>query len=121
MAQYDHDEGNAISGGFVYSGTALPLLTRKYVFGDIVNGRVFFVNNNELKPGTQSLIQEFELEVDGGAARPGLALRQLTTLQKLCGNKKTDLRFGIGQNQNLYLFTKADGRLYRVTDCYQPQ
>ncbi|QHW00382.1 PQQ-dependent sugar dehydrogenase [Spirosoma endbachense] len=121
VVQYDHDEGNAISGGFVYAGTALPLLTGKYVFGDIVNGRVFFVNNNELKPRTQALVQEFEIEVDGGAAQPGLALRQLTTFQKLCGSKKTDLRFGIGQNQDLYLFTKADGRLYRVTDCYQPK
>jgi glucose/arabinose dehydrogenase len=121
VAQYDHDEGSAISGGFVYTGTVLPLLSGKYVFGDIVNGRVFFVNNNELKPRTQALVQEFEIEVDGGTARPGLALRQVTTFQQLCSSKKTDLRFGIGQNQDLYLFTKSDGRLYRVTDCYQPQ
>jgi glucose/arabinose dehydrogenase len=37
-AQYDHDEGTAIIGGFVYRGTAIPELTGKYVFGDWSQG-----------------------------------------------------------------------------------
>ncbi|AKD58694.1 cytochrome C [Spirosoma radiotolerans] len=111
VAQYDHDEGNAISGGFVNTGTSLPLLNGKYVFGDVVNGRVFFVESADLKTGTQVPVQEVDLEVDG----------QLTTFQKLSGSKKTDLRFGMGLHHGLYLFTKTDGKLYRVTDCYQPR
>ncbi len=107
VAQYDHDEGNAISGGFVYTGTALPLLTGKYVFGDVVNGRVYFVESKALKPGVQAPIQEVELELAG----------KETTFQQLTGAKKTDLRFGLGANRELFLFTKTDGKLYRVTGC----
>ena len=40
-AQYDHDEGNAIGGGFVYEGDPVPLLRGKFVFRDLVRGRVF--------------------------------------------------------------------------------
>jgi glucose/arabinose dehydrogenase len=49
-AQYDHDEGSAISGGFVYTRKDIALLTGKYIFGDIVNGHVFYVESNALKP-----------------------------------------------------------------------
>jgi hypothetical protein len=34
VAQYDHDEGTAVIGGFVYRGTAMPALRGFYVFGD---------------------------------------------------------------------------------------
>lgn len=34
IAQYDHDDGVAIMGGFVYRGSAIPELYGKYVFGD---------------------------------------------------------------------------------------
>ncbi|MDQ1626557.1 MAG: hypothetical protein QOI54_301 [Actinomycetota bacterium] len=34
IAQYDHDEGTAIIGGYVYRGTAMPALRGHYVFGD---------------------------------------------------------------------------------------
>ncbi|AQG79831.1 PQQ-dependent sugar dehydrogenase [Spirosoma montaniterrae] len=104
--QYDHDEGKAVSGGFVYTGN-IALLTGKYLFGDIVNGRVFYVEGNQLKPGQQAIIQEFDLDIAG---RP-------VTFQALCGSKKTDLRFGIGPGQGLYLFTKTDGKIYRATAC----
>jgi glucose/arabinose dehydrogenase len=38
VAEYDHDEGSAIVGGFVYRGSALPELAGKYVFGDFSRG-----------------------------------------------------------------------------------
>ncbi|WP_256527691.1 PQQ-dependent sugar dehydrogenase [Dyadobacter diqingensis] len=107
VIQYDHDEGSAISGGFVYDGTSLPELRGKYIFGDIVNGRIFFVDNKDLMPGVQATIQELELEVDG----------QVTNFKTLCGSEKTDLRFGIGLHKELYLFTKSDGKIYQATAC----
>jgi hypothetical protein len=43
--QYDHDEGVAVIGGFVYRGTALPSLAGKYIFGELAGptgfGRLF--------------------------------------------------------------------------------
>ena len=50
VAQYDHDEGVASIGGFVYRGARFPELRGKYVFGDYsdgfksANGRVMYVN-----------------------------------------------------------------------------
>ncbi|MES2809113.1 MAG: cytochrome C, partial [Bacteroidota bacterium] len=59
VAEYDHDEGNAISGGFVYNGS-IAQLKGKYIFGDIVKGRMFYVNYNDLKLGRQAEIKEFD-------------------------------------------------------------
>ena len=49
VAMYDHDEGNAISGGYEYTGTEVPGLEGKYLFGDITRGRLFYVNIADLK------------------------------------------------------------------------
>jgi hypothetical protein len=43
FVQYDHEEGNAISGGYIYEGN-IEKLKGKYICGDIVNGKLFFVN-----------------------------------------------------------------------------
>ena len=34
VAQYDHDDGTAIIGGYVYRGSSMPALRGHYVFGD---------------------------------------------------------------------------------------
>lgn len=53
VVQYDHDEGTAIIGGFVYRGNAIPALQGKYVFGDAAktgsgDGRLFYSDGNEI-------------------------------------------------------------------------
>lgn len=107
VALYDHDEGNAFSGGYVYTGTDIPLLTGKYIFGDVVNGRVFFVDSQQLQVGKQAPIQELELALND----------RVTTFRELSGSQKTDLRFGLGVGNAFYLYTKADGKIYRVKGC----
>lgn len=104
VAEYDHDEGNAISGGFVYTGSAVPELTGKYIFGDIVNGRVFYIDMAQLKMGEQAPVHELDIQLNG----------TVTDFRTISGSKKTDLRFGQGLNNELYLFTKADGVIYKV-------
>ena len=60
IAEYDHDEGIATIGGFVYRGTRFPQLVGHYVFGDFSMsfasplGRLFY-----LDAGNQ--IKEFQL------------------------------------------------------------
>lgn len=105
VAQYDHDEGKAISGGFVYSGTAIGQLTGKYLFGDVTNGRLFLVDSQQLTTGTQTVVQELALSIDG----------QLTTFQAVSGQEKPDLRFGMGARGELFVLTKSDGKIYRVS------
>lgn len=51
IAQYDHDEGSAIIGGYVYRGTAVPVLSGKYVTGDLAYtnlGRLFYLEGTNL-------------------------------------------------------------------------
>lgn len=42
IAQYDHDEGSAVIGGFVYRGSEIRELKGAYVFGDYT-GRPFYL------------------------------------------------------------------------------
>ena len=51
IAEYDHDEGVAIVGGFVYRGNRVPGLHGHYVFGEFAqtfsnDGRLFYLDNN---------------------------------------------------------------------------
>jgi glucose/arabinose dehydrogenase len=51
IAEYDHDEGIAIIGGFVYRGREIPQLRGRYVFGDFFHpasggGRLFYLERD---------------------------------------------------------------------------
>lgn len=106
VLQYDHDEGNAFSGGFVYTGS-IPLLKNKYIFGDIVRGRVFYTESDRIRLGSQSQIKEFDLQFEGIAS----------DFKTMVANGKADMRFGVGPNHTLYIFTKTDGKIWEVTGC----
>lgn len=110
VAQYDHDEGNAIAGGFEYTGNDLAGLKGKYVFGDIVKGRLFYVNIDDLKVGSQAQIHEWQVTLDGVPK----------TLTQLCGADKVDERFGIDRHGELYITTKPDGRIYKLVSSNNP-
>jgi glucose/arabinose dehydrogenase len=62
FAQYDHEEGNAISGGYIYEGD-LTALNDKYIFGDIVNGKLFYVNIDPQL--TDSTVYELAITQEG--------------------------------------------------------
>jgi len=47
-AQYSHEDGDAISSGFVYRGSLMPELTGTYVFADISTARLFFADLADL-------------------------------------------------------------------------
>jgi glucose/arabinose dehydrogenase/mono/diheme cytochrome c family protein len=104
VAQYDHDEGNAISGGFEYWGTALPELKGKIVFGDIVRGRIFYIEAADLQIGRQTVIKEMAVSLNG----------TITTMIDLSGAQKVDMRFGRDHNGELYVMSKPDGKVYKV-------
>lgn len=102
FAQYDHTDGFAISGGYVYDGD-IQSLKNKYVFGDIVNGRLFYVN---ITPQLRdSAIYELSI------LKNGLE----TNLREMSGIKRLHLRIGYDRfAKQLYVITKADGKIYRV-------
>ena len=41
VVEYGHDEGFAITGGYVYRGSTIPDLAGAYVFADFGSGRIW--------------------------------------------------------------------------------
>ncbi len=107
VAQYDHDDGNAISGGFVYAGDKIPLLKGKYIFGDIPRGKLFYSEADKMELGQQAPVFGLNVEAEG----------QQTDLETLTQNRRVDLRLGQDSQGELYIFTKADGVLWKVVDA----
>ncbi|HSP45338.1 MAG TPA: PQQ-dependent sugar dehydrogenase [Chthoniobacterales bacterium] len=74
VAEYSHDDGIAILGGYIYRGSTIPALTDKYVFGDFSSsftsptGRLFYMD--DLNSG---IIRELRLGND--ERRLGLFLK----------------------------------------------
>lgn len=115
VAAFDHnpppghplcsDSGHAISGGFVYRG-GIPELRGKYVFTDLVDGRIFYTEASEMRRGRpMARIHQLQVYANG----------QRTTFQQLVGHTRVDLRFGQDRRGELYLVAKADGKVYKVT------
>ncbi len=44
VVEYGHDEGVAITGGYVYRGTQVPELVGHYVYGDYASGKIWALN-----------------------------------------------------------------------------
>ena len=104
VAAYDHDEGIAIGGGLEYWGTTVPALKGKYLFGDIVSGRLFYINMADIKQGKQATIKEWKITINDS----------VNTLLKVCGSDRVDLHFGRDSQGELYILTKADGKVYQL-------
>jgi glucose/arabinose dehydrogenase len=65
IAEYDHSEGIAVVGGFLYRGVAIPPLHGRYVFGDYflpetLSGRLFYLGEafelHEFNLGAQEVL-----------------------------------------------------------------
>ena len=103
IAQFDHDEGTAICAGFDYEGS-IPSLKGKFVFGDIGTGTLFYINNKDIKEGKQANIYKWNITRHG----------KRTSMAELCGNSRVDMRFSQDANGELYIMTKADGKIYKL-------
>ncbi len=102
------DSGHAISGGFVHRGT-LPGLRGKYVFGDLVTGTVYAseVDEFERNGAEEAAVSELALyDADGTRMR----------MPDFVDDGRIDLRFGTDDDQNLYLLSKANGKIWKVAD-----
>lgn len=78
VASYSHHDGDAISSGFVYRGKLLPQLRGKYIFGEIVNARLFYCDLDEILAAddgvrtTQAEIHEIQMVHDSPIDSPDL-------------------------------------------------
>ena len=104
VLQYDHDEGNAVSGGYVYASNLIPELKGKYIFGDIPRGSLFYANVDEIEQGKQTTIHGLGLKFNG----------EKTSLAEMNSSQRVDLRFGSNIEGEVFIFTKSNGTLYRI-------
>ena len=146
VIQYGHDEkgGDAIGSGFVYNGKAIPSLRGKYVFTDLTTGRIWYADYKDMlaaddgKPGTMAAIHEVKLlwndpndSPDAGKklydsmfpiveaayhARGGKSPR-LPGRDELVFKGRSDVRFSVDANGELYLYSKGDGIIRAVVEA----
>jgi glucose/arabinose dehydrogenase len=106
VGEYDHNDGAAITGGYVYHGP-LAALRDKYVFGDIVTGRLFFMNMGANL--TDHTIYELNIVRDGA----------VTGVKALSHLDRAHLRIGYDERTgDLFLMTKGDGMVRRIIAAY---
>ena len=109
IAIYDHSEGFAVVGGYVYRGNRIPELFGKYIFGDIKIGRIFYidVDTPRLKD-TFARVQELTLMQNG---KPVTLFDLVKT-----NTDRVDLRFGQDEDGEIYILTKQDGMVRKIVN-----
>jgi hypothetical protein len=123
VAAYDHDPpptwdctsdvGHGIIGGFVYRGRNVPELRGKYVFADLVTGRIFYTNADEMRAGKpRSPIYELMLYDEAGRRVKAPALMNADGLGD---PNRVDPRFGRDAAGELYLLSKGNGKIWKIT------
>ena len=134
VLEYGHDAsgGDAIAGGFVYRGKAIPALRGKYVLGDTSTGRLWWADFQAMlaadgsRPPKVAQLHELQVSWNGrvyptlfdivrtayharGGKRPDLPGRAT-----LAPNGRVDVRFAVDRDGELYLLTKSDGVIRKV-------
>jgi glucose/arabinose dehydrogenase len=88
VAEYSHDEGCSVTGGYVYRGQAIPALKGAYLYADYCSGRLWGLFRDAASGGyAPRLLLETELRVSS---------------------------FGEGLDGELYLVGHGDGGIYRI-------
>jgi uncharacterized repeat protein (TIGR03806 family) len=88
VAEYGHDRGNSVTGGYVYRGSAMSHLLGDYIFGDFGSGRIWHI-------------------ID--AAQNG------TQVKELISSGLNISSFAEGLDGELYAVSFGDGQIYRLT------
>jgi hypothetical protein len=143
VIEYKHGPdalGDAIAGGVVYRGTAIPQLRGKFIFGDTTTGHVWSADVKEMiaadddKPETMASIHEVHVAWDDPSddrglqtyatmlpvveaayhARGGKSVH-LPGRAASAPNGRVDLRFAIDRRGEIYFLTKSDGVIRAVT------
>ncbi len=131
---YSHAKGvggDAIAGGFVYRGKAIPALRGKFLFGDITTGRIWWCDFKEMlaaddeDPKTMAEMHEVKVAWNKEVyrtmapineiayhARGGKA-EHLPGFGRVAGGR-SDIRFAMDSAGELYIMSKSDGVIRAV-------
>jgi hypothetical protein len=123
VAQYDHDEGSAIAGGFVLRREVDGPLKGKFVFGDIVTGQMLYADAAEMlaaddaDPATDAQVYELNLLRDGV---PTTLMDVVAAELGLASISRVDLRYGRDAAGEIYVTTKQDGFVRKLIPIPEP-
>jgi hypothetical protein len=117
VAMYDHNEGQAVTGGFAYYGR-IAALRGKFVFGDIVRGRLFAADVAAMKkaddgiPQTVAPVEEIQLYVrDATGNRTYVTFRELVEATNGATMTRADLHISRSRDGELFLTSRQDGMI----------
>ncbi|NOT28227.1 MAG: hypothetical protein HOP16_19275 [Acidobacteria bacterium] len=115
VAMYDHSDGQAITNGFAYYGR-VAALRGKFIFGDIVRGRVFAADLAAMKkaddgiPQTVAPVEEVQLYLrDARGNRTYTSFRELVEKTMGATMARADLHISRGRDGELFLTSRQDG------------
>jgi hypothetical protein len=114
VALYNHSDGQAVTAGFAYYGR-IPALRGKFVFGDIVRGRVFAADVAAMKkaddgvPRTVAPVEEVQLYARGGKVYT--SFRELVEQARGATMARADLHISRGRDGELFLTSRQDGTI----------
>jgi glucose/arabinose dehydrogenase len=115
IAEYDHDDPllplkrAAVTGVFVYRGTAIRQLQHLLIFGDNPNGEIFYVDADALPPPGQAGIRRILLNDKGTKKTLLQIIQEKNAAQGKPKALRADLRFGMGPQGQIFLMNKRDG------------
>ena len=117
VAIYDHNDGQAVTAGFAYHGR-IAALRGKFVFGDIVRGRLFAADLAAMKkaddgiPQTVAPVEEIQLYVrDAGGNRTFVTFRELIEATNGATVTRADLHIGRSRDGELFITSRQDGMI----------
>jgi hypothetical protein len=117
VAMYDHNDGQAVTGGFAYHGR-IPALRGKFVFGDIVRGRLFVADLAALKkaddgiPQTVAPVEEVQLyQRDASGNRTYVNFRELVEATNGATVTRADLHISRTRDGELFMTSRQDGMI----------
>ena len=117
VAMYDHTQGQAVTGGFAYHGR-IDALRNKFVFGDIVRGRLFVADLAAMKkaddgvPETVAPVEEVQLYVrDASGNKTYVTFRELIEVANGTTATRADLHLNRTRDGELLLTSRQDGMI----------
>ena len=117
VAIYDHNDGQAVSGGFAYHG-GITALRGKFIFGDIVRGRLFASDLAAMKkaddgvPQTVAPVEEIQLYVrNASGSRTYVSLRELVERTMGATMARADLHISRSRDGELFITSRQDGMI----------